>query len=1301
MPHGVLTLSLLWTVSSATAVADFWQVGVALLFGGVCALTGFWLSARKVRRAARSAAWFRTAVERGPDAVFFLDRRGCVLFANPQASAIVGRPVTELLGRDTSEVFGARFGELLRAPERSAVGEGAHWEEIEFPAAARKWDVRLVPCPSAEGVLGTVCIVRDVTERNRAQDSVERNTAYLRAVLDSLADGVVVADAEGNLLDWNPAALRMHGYRHVEAVRRPAVAFSDSITLSPVGGEPLRFAEWPISRLLRGQEVTACELVMRRTDNGLERVLQFSGATVRRPDGATDLVVVTIHDVTDRRRAEDELRASERRFRAFADHAADAFFLHDEGGRVIDTNRQALDSLQLSRSELVGQTPLAFDPDATTLQLETILARLNVEATLAFESRHRRKDGSVFPVELRIRSFDAGGRRLAVALARDITDRVKAQESLRASEESYRLLFESNPLPMWVFHTDTLAFLAVNRAAVAKYGYSPDEFLGMTIRDIRPQEDVARLEGEVLAVSGRLSDSGLWRHRLKDGKIIQVRVFSHPLAFHGQSARLVMAQDVTAQLVAEQAFRESEERLRTALEASATGLWDWNLSSGGIAWQPDRPPVLSDASEAFDGTATDLDRILHPDDRERVWAAARHAIATRSLFECEFRTVHPGGGGRWVASRGRAVYAPDGRPERMVGTVTDVTARKTAELELRRTRAVLQNLVDHSPALIFMTDVEGRYLLFNPRCAAATGVRTADVLGKTVSEAFPPDIARRFEQRDRDTLAAGVPQVSEEELRTPDGPVYLSTVRFPVTDSDGRVIALGGVSTDITGRKRAEDELRASEELFRLLADESPHMVWLCDPDGRPEYVNGRWCEYTGQAAAQVAGLGWVEAVHPDDRDGFLQAWRDTIAQGAARAVQVRFRRADGAYRWFLTQAKPVSGGSGRAPRWYGVSADIEEQRQREDSLLRADIQKDAFLATLAHELRNPLAPLADAVRLLGEVAPTPARLKELRELVAGQVQSLTRLVDDLSDLSRVRRGTLDLRHDVVGLGAVLRVATQTSDAHIRAARHRLTVSLDPDPVFVTGDAVRLAQVVSNLLTNAAKYTPQGGNIWLSLSRDGASAVVRVRDDGAGIAPDVLPRVFDMFVQEGRLQKQAPGGLGIGLALVRQIVKLHGGTIEAHSAGPGTGAEFVVRLPLAAPGTSAAPEPVPAGSPCRRVLVVDDNEGVAKSFSWVLSAEGHEVAVAHDGPSAVEQVRAFRPDVVVLDLGLPGASGCEVARAVRALPEGQGLTLVAVTGWGGEADRLQTRAAGFDYHLTKPVDYRALTEILAAVAPRG
>jgi PAS domain S-box-containing protein len=393
------------------------------------------------------------------------------------------------------------------------------------------------------------------------------------------------------------------------------------------------------------------------------------------------------------------------------------------------------------------------------------------------------------------------------------------------------------------------------------------------------------------------------------------------------------------------------------------------------------------------------------------------------------------------------------------------------------------------------------------------------------------------------------------------------------------------------------------------------------------------------------------------------------------------------------------------------------ELRQRAEELARADRQKNEFLAMLAHELRNPLAPIDHALQVLRHghsEADNDERAADLDwavEIMSRQVRLMARLVDDLLDVSRITRGKIVLRRELVSPQAIVTHAVESVQPFITARRHELTVTLPPPepPVLLNVDPARLEQVLCNLLNNAAKYTSEGGRIALTAAVEGRTVAFRVSDNGIGIAPDVLPSVFELFRQADRSLDRAEGGLGIGLTLVRTLVALHSGTVEAHSAGIGLGSEFVVRLPLTAPSTNAAAAPkprTPATAPVtahdrrRRVLVVDDSTDSAESLARLLRRWGHEVHLAHDGPSALAAARSTAPEIVLLDIGLPGMDGYEVARQLRQDPERNGSVLVAVTGYGQAADRQQTRNAGFDQHLTKPVDPTLLRTLLATAEAR-
>jgi signal transduction histidine kinase len=376
--------------------------------------------------------------------------------------------------------------------------------------------------------------------------------------------------------------------------------------------------------------------------------------------------------------------------------------------------------------------------------------------------------------------------------------------------------------------------------------------------------------------------------------------------------------------------------------------------------------------------------------------------------------------------------------------------------------------------------------------------------------------------------------------------------------------------------------------------------------------------------------------------------------------------------------------------------------QQRTQDLTVADRQKDEFLAMLAHELRNPLAPIRNAVHIAQLKNPLEPEVQWGLDVIEHQLQQMTRILDDLLDVSRATRNTLGLRKERLDLGEILQAALETSRPLIEAGGQDFVVTLPPEPIVLDADPIRLAQVISNLLNNAAKYTERGGHIWLTAERQRAEAVVTVRDTGIGISAEMLPRVFEMFTQGDKSQERSQGGLGIGLTLAKRIVELHGGTITAHSDGPGLGSTFIVRLPVTDERSPARPrasrEPArtaPAAS--RRILVVEDERISAASLEILLGIKGHEIRSAYDGLEAVSAADEFRPDVVLLDIGLPKLNGYEVAQRIRRQPWGRGMVLIALTGWGQETDRHRSQAAGFDHHLVKPVDPADLVQLLASL----
>ncbi len=501
-------------------------------------------------------------------------------------------------------------------------------------------------------------------------------------------------------------------------------------------------------------------------------------------------------------------------------------------------------------------------------------------------------------------------------------------------------------------------------------------------------------------------------------------------------------------------------------------------------------------------------------------------------------------------------------------------------------------------------------------------------------------------------------------------------------------------------RARAEESVRQRDRRFQAVLEASgvPFLIWSPIRDAHGQIVDFRFV-YVNTAAARIMRVRLDEYVgrrvldvmpHAWDDVGRFEMYVEAIERNEVRSME-RHSAADDNHAWFHIIASPLDGD---IAVWF---ADVTQRKQQERDLVEADRRKDEFLATLAHELRNPLAPIRQAAKILRNEQATDAQRRWSNNVIERQVQHMSLLLDDLLDVARITHGTLQLRKQQTDLQSIVGAAIETARPLIDERHHRLDLDM-PEALEVNADPLRLAQVLSNLLTNAAKYTNPHGHIRVSARQSGAELVIGVDDSGIGIAPEDIGKVFGMFAQVRSAQDHAAGGLGIGLALARGIVELHGGTIDVSSGGPRQGSRFTVRLPNAGIARPAAPNVRAASngqaSASRRILLADDNRDAAESLAIILRLEGHDVDLAHDGQAALRRFSERRPDVALLDIGMPRTNGLDVAREIRAMPGGEAVLLIAITGWAQDSDREKSRAAGFDHHLTKPIEPEALINLL-------
>ncbi|OIJ43241.1 PAS domain-containing hybrid sensor histidine kinase/response regulator [Massilia timonae] len=531
---------------------------------------------------------------------------------------------------------------------------------------------------------------------------------------------------------------------------------------------------------------------------------------------------------------------------------------------------------------------------------------------------------------------------------------------------------------------------------------------------------------------------------------------------------------------------------------------------------------------------------------------------------------------------------------------------------------------------------------------------------------------------------------------------FWTSTSTPIFGPGGELTCISHSNNDVTAQVRSEAAVRESEKRFRALTNATAEVIYRMNPDWTQlRHLEGRgFLKDTDDAN----GLWLEEYVPPEDQGRLHQEIARAIRDRSVFELEHRVRRADGSSGWTLSRAVPMFDTAGEVYEWIGAASDITERKAAEEKLREADRRKDEFLAMLAHELRNPLAPIGAAAELLQRIKLDETMIKRTSQIIGRQVGHMTALIEDLLDVSRVTRGLVQLDSEPLDVGAVLHEAVEQVMPLIQARRHDLALRLPPPGTLVAGDRKRLVQVVANLLNNAAKYTPEDGRLEVASFIDAERRLcIDVLDNGIGMAPELAARAFELFAQAERSSDRSSGGLGLGLALVKSLVDLHGGAVACDSAGPGRGSRFSVCLPLLErQGDAAAPpcdEPRSAAPPgSLRVMVVDDNVDAAVTLSMLLESGGHQVAVEHEALRALECAQQFRPQVCLLDIGLPGIDGLELARRLRALPQAANALLVAVTGYGQARDRDQILGAGFDHHLVKPIDTGRLYALLEGAA---
>jgi PAS domain S-box-containing protein len=854
-----------------------------------------------------------------------------------------------------------------------------------------------------------------------------------------------------------------------------------------------------------------------------------------------------------------------------------------------------------------------------------------------------------------------------------------------------------------------------NPAAVRMFGLDAAEAIGQPLSRLLPERFRATHEihvrrfAETGATTRRMGTLGEISGLRADGDEFPIDASISQTRVDGAETLTVILRDISERKQAENALRDIEQRLRLALDSAYLISFEWDIQHDQVRRHISTDPVLTPTEEMAPGTFAEVRQVVHPEDRDQFDANVQVALESEDgCYESEFRLLHPDGQVVWLHETGRVERDPRGRPAKLIGLSQDITERKREESALRQEQAKMDSVMQATDVMLVLLDPDFNFVWVNTAYARTCRMRPQEMVGKNHFSLYPSDENEAIFRRVRDTGQAVF--YKDKPFEFPDQPergvTYWDWSLTPVKAPNGAVSGLVCSLRETTRYKRTEQALQASEARFRELVQNANSAIIRWNRNGTITYFNEYAERFFGWPTEEAIGRH-VGILVPDtettgaDLTGLLE----NIVLHPERYVNnvnENVRR-DGRRVWMNWTNRAIRDDSGEITEILAIGNDITALKRAEEALREADRSKDELLATLAHELRNPLTPICNAVEILKLQGVPEATAQTARAMIERQVAHMVRLIDDLLDVSRINRGTLRLQKERIELAAVLTQTLEASRPLIERAGHLLKLSLPPRPIYLEADPIRLAQVFSNLIDNASKFTAKGGRIGVSAECVGTEVWVKVEDSGIGIAAEHLPGIFETFTQVPSTPGHTQPGLGIGLALARMLVEMHGGRIEARSEGVGKGSELIVRLTAAQPPEpQAAPQEKPEmqATVARRILVVDDQEDIVQSLAILLRAYGNEVQTAKNGREALEAAQAFRPDLVLLDVGMPGLDGYATCRRMREQPWGKDLVIIALTGWGQESDRRKTKEADFDDHLVKPVAPATLVDVLAKATDR-
>jgi PAS domain S-box-containing protein len=1006
---------------------------------------------------------------------------------------------------------------------------------------------------------------------------------------------------------------------------------------------------------------------------------------------------------------------------AIIESADDAIVTKTLDGIIRSWNKGAERIFGYTADEIIGKPVTILIPADHPDEEPAIIARLRAgERIEHYETVRVRKDGTLVDISLTVSPIRGPNGRIigASKIARDISERKRVEEALRSREEELTDFIENSAVGLhWVGPDGTI--LWANKAELELLGYTRDEYIGHHIAEFHADSEV------IEDILGRLMrDETLHsyeaRLRCKDGSIRHVLISSNVRRQNGEFVHTrCFTRDITERRQAEESLRLYGRVLDSMVEGVSV------TDEGGfiIYTNPAEDEMFGYARGELVGQHVTVLNTYPPEENERIVGEVIEQLKTKGVWSGEWSNRRKDGTPFTTFARITALDI-SGR-KHWVCVQEDMTERKRAAAELQATEHRFTMFMENLPGLAWIKDLEGRYVYANEAAVRAFGTQRSELYSRTDEEVFPPETAAQFRENDRRALEGGAGVQAVEVLEQEDGLHYSLVSKFPILAPEGGQVLVGGVAVDITEQQRAEDALRSSETRLRALFAAMTDVVLVLGGDGRYLEIAPTNPRLLYKPPAELIGKTLHEVLPAEQADFFLGHVRRALETRQTQTVEYELRI--GAEEvWFEASVSPMTE---EAVFW--IARDVtghkraEEERERllaSEQRARAAAEetsrlKDEFLAIISHELRTPLTAIVGWATMLRTNNFDESSTAKALETIERNARTQTQLIEDLMDVSRIITGKLRLHVRQVELAPIVEAAVDAVRPAAGAKNIRLQMVLDPLAGPVSGDPVRLQQVVWNLLSNAVKFTPKGGRVQIRLARVDSHVEVAVSDTGQGIPPEFLPHVFDRFRQADQKTTRQHGGMGLGLSIVRHLVELHGGTVEAESPGEGQGATFTVLLPVAPVYRSvgveervhpAAKDTLPSYEcPDRldglRVLVVDDEPDTRELLQTGLGQCGAEVMTAGSAGEALEAIRRVVPDVLISDIGMPEEDGYELIRRVRELPAGGGgkVPAIALTAYARVEDRMQALRAGYEMHVPKPVELAELVAVAASLVRRA